>query len=100
MTIKSNEGKTTINIRLHSPLRIHSPSFRVCYTIDHGRARVWVPGVSSPGHPNDYINMFLEESKQWMRSQMTLDAVHAEELARRDNFYTKLKNDNYFWCVC
>jgi hypothetical protein len=56
-----------------------------------------VPGVISPGRPNDYINMFLEESKTWMRDQMTLDAVHAEELARRDNFYTKLKNDNYFW---
>ena len=34
-----------------------------------------------------------------MRSQMTLDTVHAEELARRDNYYTKLKNDNYFWYV-
>lgn len=61
---------------------------------------MWVPGVSSPGQANDYINMFLEESKAWMRAQMTLDAVHAEELARRDNFYTKLKNDNYFWYVC
>lgn len=61
------------------------------------RARPWVPGISSPGRPNDYINMFLEESKTWMRAQMTLDAVHSDELARRDNFYTKLKNDNYFW---
>lgn len=56
-----------------------------------------MPGISSPGHPNDYVNMFLEETKTWMRAQMTLDAVHAEELARRDNYYTKLKNDNYFW---
>lgn len=55
--------------------------------------------MSSPGHPNDYINMFLEETKTWMRSQMTLDSVHAEELARRDAYYTKLKNDNYFWYV-
>lgn len=58
-----------------------------------------MPGISSPGRPNDYINLFLEESKAWMRAQMTLDAVHSDELARRDNFYTKLKNDNYFWYV-
>jgi hypothetical protein len=61
------------------------------------RQRTWVPGVSSPGKPNDYINMFLEETKQWMRTQMTLDAIESDELRRRDLFYTKLKNDNYFW---
>jgi hypothetical protein len=71
----------------------------IIYYHSHGvRARLWVPGVSSPGRPNDYINLFLEETKQWMRSQMTLDAVHAQELSRRDMYYTKLKNDNYFWC--
>ncbi|KAJ1423520.1 hypothetical protein B484DRAFT_451858, partial [Ochromonadaceae sp. CCMP2298] len=62
------------------------------------RARLWVPGVSSPGRPNDYINLFLEETKQWMRSQMTMDAIHAQELSRRDMYYAKLKNDNYYWC--
>jgi hypothetical protein len=41
--------------------------------------------------------MFLEETKQWMRTQMTLDAIESDELRRRDLFYTKLKNDNYFW---
>lgn len=62
------------------------------------KLRPWIPGVSSPGQPNDYINMFLEESKQWIRSQLTLDILQADELIRRDSFYTKLKNDNYFWC--
>ena len=62
------------------------------------RKRIWAPGVSSPGRPNDYVNLFLEETKAWLRHQMTLDNVQAEELARRDTFYTKLKNDDYYWC--
>jgi hypothetical protein len=61
------------------------------------RSRQWVPGVSSPGKPNDYVNMFLEEIKSWLRSQLTLDSVQAEELQRRDNYFTKLKHDNYYW---
>lgn len=58
-----------------------------------------MPGIIGPGKPNDFINMFCEESKTWFRTQMTLDSVHAEELARRDNYYTKLKNDNYYWYI-
>lgn len=61
------------------------------------RRRVWVPKVSSPGRPNDYINMFLEEMKGWLRSQLTLDNVSAEELERRHVYITKLKHDNYYW---
>ena len=61
------------------------------------RKRPWVPGVISPGRPNDYINLFLEESKTWLKTQLTLDSIHAEELEKRDAFYTKLKNDNYYW---
>ena len=62
------------------------------------KSRLWVPGVSSPGRPNDYINMFLDEMKCWMRSQMTLDQVAADELRKRYVYITKLKNDKYFWC--
>eukprot|EP01034_Spumella_vulgaris_P034722 gene34722-42829_t len=62
------------------------------------RARTWIPGIASPGRPNDYINMFLEESKTWLRTQLTLDSVHAIELAQRAEYYTKLMNDNYYWC--
>lgn len=62
------------------------------------RNRVFVPGVVSAGKPNDYINMFLEEMKQWLRSQLTLDSVSAEELKARISYITKLKNDRYYWC--
>ncbi len=61
------------------------------------RRRPWIPGVSSPGKPNDYINMFLEETKIWLRNQMTLDVISAEELGKREKYYSKLKNDNYYW---
>lgn len=60
--------------------------------------RLWVPGVSSAGRPNDYINMFLEEMKCWMKTQMTLDSVAADELRKRHVYIMKLKNDKYFWC--
>jgi hypothetical protein len=63
------------------------------------RRRPWVPGVSSPGKPNDYINMFLEEIKIWLRQQLTLDNVSAEELSKREKYFSKLKNDNYYWYV-
>jgi hypothetical protein len=43
-----------------------------------------VPGVQNPGRPNDYINLFLEETKTWLRTQMTLNVVVAEELTRRE----------------
>ena len=56
-----------------------------------------MPGVSSAGRPNDYINMFLEEMKSWLRNQLTLDNVCAEELERRHVYITKLKHDNYYW---
>ncbi len=49
------------------------------------------------GKPKDYINMFLEEQKSWLRSQLTLDVPQPEELARRDDFLAKLKRDNYYW---
>lgn len=61
------------------------------------RRRPWVPGVSNPGKPNDYVNMFLEETKTWLRTQLTLDNVRAEELDKREKYYSKLKNDNYYW---
>lgn len=41
--------------------------------------------------------MFLEETKTWLKTQLTLDNVHADELAKRELFYTKLKNDDYYW---
>lgn len=62
------------------------------------RKRAWIPGVQSPGRPNDYINLFLEEMKTWLRSQMTLNVVVAEELTRREVYLAKLKHDNYYWC--
>lgn len=62
------------------------------------RNRVFVPGVVSAGKPNDYINMFLEEMKQWLRSQLSLDVVSSEELQKRLTYITKLKNDRYYWC--
>jgi len=62
------------------------------------RMRPWIPGISSPGRPNDYVNMFLEEIKTWLREQLTLDRVALEELRRRDVYFTKLKHDNYYWC--
>lgn len=61
------------------------------------RKRLWVPKVSSPGRPNDYINMFLEEMKSWLKNQMTLDNLSAEELKRRNTYIAKLKHDNYYW---
>ena len=42
--------------------------------------------------------MFMEEMKTWMRHQMTLNMVVAEELERREVYITKLKHDNYYWC--
>lgn len=42
--------------------------------------------------------MFLEENKVWLRNQLTLDSVSAEELTKREKYFTKLKNDNYYWC--
>ena len=62
------------------------------------RKRRWIPGVQSHGKPNDYINMFLEEMKTWLRSQLTLNSVCAEELVRREQYITKIKHDNYYWC--
>jgi hypothetical protein len=41
--------------------------------------------------------MFLEETKIWLRNQMTLDNITAEELGKREKYYSKLKNDNYYW---
>jgi hypothetical protein len=52
----------------------------------------------SPGKPNDYINLFLEETKSWLRTQLSLDNVSAEELKKREKFYSNLKHDNYYWC--
>jgi len=37
------------------------------------KKRRWIPGVQTHGRINDYINLFLEEMKTWMRTQMTLD---------------------------
>lgn len=62
------------------------------------RRRLWVPGLSSPGKPNDYVNMFLEEMKTWLRTQMNLDTVAAEELKRREEYISKIKHDQYYWC--
>jgi hypothetical protein len=62
------------------------------------RKRAWIPKISSPGKPNDYINLFLDELKTWLRTQLTLDTVHADELARRGDYFTKLKHDNFYWC--
>lgn len=61
------------------------------------RKRRWIPGMQHGGRPNDYVNMFLEEMKTWMRQQMTLNVIGAEELSRREQYITKLKNDNYYW---
>lgn len=62
------------------------------------RNRRWIPGVQKHGQANDYINMFLEEMKTWMRHQMTLNVVGADELERREQYITKIKHDNYYWC--
>lgn len=62
------------------------------------KRRPWVPGVITPGKPNDYVNLFLEEMKMWIRNQLTLENISAAELLRREKFLEKLKNDNYYWC--
>jgi len=61
--------------------------------------RVYIPLVSSPGgHANDYISMFLNETKQWIITKMTSLGLTYEELCKRDEFYENLKNDRYRWC--
>ena len=62
------------------------------------RQRSYIPMVSSPGKPNDYINMFLEESKCWFRNYMSLENLTSEEMRRRSLYYERLKYDNYYWC--
>ncbi len=61
------------------------------------RKRFYLPGLLSAGKPNDYINMFLEEMKSWLRTQLTLDVVNLEELRKRSTFIKKLKHDKYYW---
>ena len=63
------------------------------------RKRPWIPGVFSPGKPNDYINLFLEETKVWIKQQFTLNHLEAQELLRRIKYYEKIKNDDYYWYV-
>jgi len=60
--------------------------------------RLYIPMVSSPGHANDYINMFLDETKQWIITKMTSVGLAYEELCKRQEFYENLKNDRYIWC--
>lgn len=62
------------------------------------RNRMWVPGVSGPSKPNSYVNMFLEEMKSWLKTQLCLDIVHADELRRRVKYLVNIKNDDYYWC--
>jgi hypothetical protein len=62
------------------------------------KSRTWVPNVQHHGRPNDYINLFLEELKVWLRMHLTKDEVSLEETRRRSTYLTKLKNDNYHWC--
>ena len=62
------------------------------------KARTWIPGISSSGRPNDYINLFLEEIKIWCKEQLTLDSVSLEELEKRKVYFQKLKHDKYYWC--
>lgn len=33
-----------------------------------------------------------------MRTQLSLETHSAEEIKRREKYYSKLKHDNYFWC--
>jgi hypothetical protein len=61
------------------------------------RKRPWAPPLISPGKPNDYINLFLEETKCWLRTQLSLDNVSAGELKKREKYYSSLKHDNYYW---
>lgn len=59
----------------------------------------YIPGISpGKGKPNDYINLFLDEIKTWLRTQLNQDIVYAEELERRNNYLRQIKNDNYYWC--
>ena len=60
--------------------------------------RLYIPMVSSPGYANDYINMFLDETKQWIKTKMTSVGLAYEELCKRQEFYENLKNDRYIWC--
>ena len=60
--------------------------------------RLYIPMVSSPGHANDYINMFLDETKQWILAKMISVGLGYEELCKRHDFYENLKNDRYIWC--
>jgi hypothetical protein len=62
------------------------------------RSRTWIPNVQQHGRPNDYINLFLEELKVWLKNHLTRDEVSLEEMRRRSTYLTKLKNDNYHWC--
>jgi hypothetical protein len=82
-----NQRRLTLLAPSHPPASSH-PSHR---------KRIWVPKLSSAGRPNDYVNMFLEEMKAWLRNQLTLDNVSAEELQRRSAYITKLKHDSYYW---
>lgn len=62
------------------------------------KSRTYVPGVSGHGRPNDYVNLFLEEIKEWCLDQLALDTVAEEELARRETYFRLLKHDDYYWC--
>ena len=61
-------------------------------------SRPSIPGVSSPGRANDYINLFLEETKLWFKSVLASDKLDLDDLRKRDAYYANVRNDKFDWC--
>ena len=61
------------------------------------QARMVVPGVHGPGLPNDHINLFLSELKEWAQTEITRSEIQIDEIARRLNFLNKIMMDRFHW---
>jgi hypothetical protein len=64
------------------------------------QARRLVVGVQAPGLPNDFINLFLSELKEWCAAEaVDRPDLHADEVARRLAFLNKVMLDRLHWCL-